>query len=254
MSTPTSALTVASINIERSKHLARVAAFLRTYSPDVVCLQELVPDDIPVFRDDLGYEHHVCIPMARFPEHGQLRLTGVGIFSRRPFEFTEDIAYAGGGSGSDVVDRTSDETRFQTARYTLAVVGIRSGGDTYTIATTHFPWTENARTSDFQRTACDALLRVLKDRPLVLCGDFNAPRGGEIFSRLAAHWTDHIPPAYASSLDPVLHRAPHLRLMVDGVFSTSDYRVSEVALHQGVSDHCAATAVIGKRGRGDACP
>ena len=89
-----------------------------------------------------------------------------------PFEFTEDIAYAGGGSGSQVVDRTSEETRFHTSRYTLALAGIRWGGDVYTIATTHFPWTNNARTGDFQRTACDTLLRLLADRSIILCGDF----------------------------------------------------------------------------------
>jgi endonuclease/exonuclease/phosphatase family metal-dependent hydrolase len=249
MSAPSSAFTLASINLERSKHIARVVPFLRARSPDVVCLQELVDDDIPPFRDELGYRHHVFIPMARFPEQGRLRLTGVGIFSRHPFEFTENIPYAGGGSGSDVVDRTSEESRFQTILYPLAVAGIRTGGDTYTIATTHFPWTDNARTSEFQRTTCEAFLGLVGDRSLVLCGDFNAPRGKEIFSQLAGRWTDHIPPTYTSSIDPVLHRAGPLELMVDGLFSTADYEVSAVALHQGDSDHCAVTAVVSKSRR-----
>jgi hypothetical protein len=37
--------------------------------------------------------------------------------------------------------------------------------------------------------------------------------------------------------------------MVDGLFSTADYEVSAVALHQGVSDHCAVTAVVSKSRR-----
>ena len=68
----------------------------------------------------------------------------------------------------------------------------------------------------------------------------------EIFGRLAAQWTDHIPPTYATSLDPALHRAGPLQLMVDGIFATADYGVSEVVLHQGVSDHCAITARVAK--------
>jgi endonuclease/exonuclease/phosphatase family metal-dependent hydrolase len=248
MSAGAGALALACINIERSKHLPRVATFLRAHPVDVVCLQELVPDDIPMFRDDLGFAHHVYIPMGRFPEPGGLRTTGVGILARQPFEFTDDIAYAGGGSGSQVVDRTSEETRFRTCRYALALAGIRRGGDVYTIATTHFPWTNNARTGDFQRAACDTLLRLLADRSIVLCGDFNSPRGGEIFGRLAERWRDNIPDTYASSLDSALHRAPHLQLMVDGLFSTPDYDVGEVALHQGVSDHRAITALV-RRGR-----
>ena len=242
-------LTLACINIERSKHLSRVVAFLRAQAPDVVCLQELVPDDIAPLCRQLGYAHHYYIPMCRFPEPDGPRASGVGILSRHAFASTEDVCYGGGGSGTDVLDRSSEEARFATNRYSVALVGIAVGAETFTIGTTHFPWTNNARTGDFQRTACDTLLRLLQHRSLVLCGDFNAPRGQEIFRRLAEQWTDHIPPTQLSSLDPVLHRAPHLRLMVDGVFSTDDYSVSAVTFHQGVSDHCAITVRIGKRVR-----
>jgi endonuclease/exonuclease/phosphatase family metal-dependent hydrolase len=247
MSAARSVVALASINIERSKHLPRIESILRAHAPDVVCLQELVDEDLPRLSDDLGYPHHLYVPMCRFPEHGKERLTGVAVFSRHPFTFTEAIPYAGGGSGSQVVDRTSEETRVQTTRFALAVVGMRCGSDNFTIATTHFPWTNNARTSGFQHDACDALLRLAGDRSLVLCGDFNAPRGKPIFDRLAARWRDHVPAEYRSSLDPQLHRAPHLELMVDGLFSTEDYGVRDVMLHQGVSDHRAITASIHKR-------
>jgi endonuclease/exonuclease/phosphatase family metal-dependent hydrolase len=246
MTMGTPVLALASINIERSRHLSRVATFLRAQAPEVVCLQELVPDDLAALGDGLGYEHRFYIPMCRFPEPGGARTVGVGILSRHAFASTEDVCYGGGGGGVDVLDRSSEEARFRTNRYSVALVGIGLGAETFTIGTTHFPWTDNARTSDFQRTACDTLLRLLKGRSLVLAGDFNAPRGKEIFGRLATQWTDHIPPTQVSSLDPVLHRAPHLQLMVDGVFSTDDYSVSGVALHQGVSDHCAITCRIAR--------
>ena len=79
---------------------------------------------------------------------------------------------------------------------------------------------------------------------LVLCGDFNAPRGGEIFTRLATQSRDNVPSHYVTSIDPKLHRAGPLQLMVDGLFSTDGYRLSEVVLHNGVSDHCTITAVV----------
>jgi len=241
------ALAFASINIERSRHLSRVATFLGARSPAVVCLQELVADDLAALKGGLGYEHHFYVPMCRFPDAGGPRTIGIGIFSRHAFLSTEDICYGGEGSGLDVVDRTSAESRFQTNLYSVALVRIELGGDIFTIGTTHFPWTDDARTCDFQRTACDTLLHLLKERSLVFAGDFNAPRGGEIFSRLAAAWTDNIPPACTSSLDRTLHRVGHRELMVDGLFSTAEYNVSEVALHEGVSDHRAVTALIGKR-------
>jgi endonuclease/exonuclease/phosphatase (EEP) superfamily protein YafD len=185
--------------------------------------------------------------MCRFPEPDGPRLIGIGILSRHAFASTEELCYAGGGSGTDVLDRSSEEARFRTNRYSIALVGIARGEQTFTIGTTHFPWTDNARTADYQREACTCLLSRLKDRRLLLTGDFDAPRGKEIFGRLAAQWTDHIPQTQTTSLDPVLHRAGALQLVVDGVFSSDDYNVSAVTLHQGVSDHCAITALVGKR-------
>ena len=237
-------LVLACINIERSKHLARVLAFLRSHAPDVACLQEVVPADIALLSEQLGYPHRHFIPMCRFPDPAGPCPIGIAILSRHAFLSTEDIGYAGGGSGLDVLDRASEDTRLRTSRYSVGLVSLAVDGDSFTIGTTHFPWSDDARTRDFQRGACDRLLQLLKDRSLVLCGDFNAPRGREIFSRLAAQWIDHVPATHTTSLDPILHRAGSLQLMVDGVFSTPDYAVSGVTLHQGVSDHCAITALI----------
>ena len=247
MTTATDELTLASINVERSKHLPRVLAFLARHAPDVVCLQELVPDDIQPLRRELGYSHHYFLPMCRFPEPDGPRPVGVGVLSRHAFTSVADIGYGGGGSGSDVLDRSSEESRFRTNRYSVALIDVAVSGARFSIGTTHFPWTDNARICDFQRTACDALIDRLKGRRLLLCGDFNAPRGTEIFNRLAAQWTDNIPPQVTTSIDPVLHRAGPLQLMVDGIFSTDDYQVSAVELHQGVSDHCAVTATVRSR-------
>ena len=47
----------------------------------------------------------------------------------------------------------------------------------------------------------------------------------------AAHWHDNIPEGYTSSIDPALHKAGPLPLMVDGLFSTPDYRVVDVVMH-----------------------
>ncbi|HEY7086012.1 MAG TPA: endonuclease/exonuclease/phosphatase family protein [Hyphomicrobiaceae bacterium] len=243
-------LVLACINIERSKHLSRVVPFLRRHAADVTCLQEVVADDVDLLGELAGYPHRFFIPMCRFPDPGGARAIGLAILSQRPFASSEVIGYAGGGTGRDVLDRSSEEARFRTNRYSVGLVAIDCNGLSFTIATTHFPWSDHARTLDFQRTACDRLLELLDDRSLILCGDFNAPRGKEIFGRLAARWTDHVPATHTTSLDPVLHRAGSLQLMVDGVFSTPDYDVSGVTLHQGVSDHCAITAQISKRTTG----
>ena len=237
-------LTLASINIERSKHLSRVFSFLEAAGPDVVCLQEVIEEDICAFRNRLHYQHHVYAPLSRHPDDGQNRSQGLGIFSRLPFVETVEIAYAGEGTGYDVLDLTSMHSKYRTNRYVLVLVSITFGGQSFSIANTHFPWTPDGSAAEFQRKACGNLIAALTGRELVLCGDFNAPRGGEIFTRLATQWRDNVPSHYVTSIDPKLHRAGPLQLMVDGLFSTDGYRLSDVVLHNGVSDHCAITAVV----------
>ena len=238
------ALTLASINIERSKHLSRVFSFLEAASPDVVCLQEVIEEDICAFRNRLHYQHHVYAPLSLHPDDGRNRSQGLGIFSRLPFVETVEIAYAGEGTGYDVVDLTSMHSKYRTNRYVLVLVSIAFGGQPFSIANTHFPWTPDGSAAEFQRKACGNLIAALIGRELVLCGDFNAPRGGEIFTRLATQWRDNVPSHYVTSIDPKLHRAGPLQLMVDGLFSTDGYRLRDVVLHNGVSDHCAITAVV----------
>jgi endonuclease/exonuclease/phosphatase family metal-dependent hydrolase len=237
-------LTLANINIERSHHLASVMAFLSKTAPDVVCLQELIQEDIVGLCSRLGFAHHAYVPMALHPGDGRIRPYGVGILSRFPLLATETVDYAGGGSGSDLFDLSSAESKVRTSRYVVAIGTVTVGNAVMTVGTTHFPWTPDGSASDHQRRACDRLLEVLGQRSLILCGDFNAPRGREIFSQLASRWRDNVPPEYVTSIDPKLHRAGPLQLMVDGVFSTKDYRVRNVVLHQGVSDHCAITADV----------
>ena len=77
---------------------------------------------------------------------------------------------------------------------------------------------------------------------MLLGGDFNAPRGGPIFARLARHWTDCIPADVTTSIDPELHRAGALELMVDGMFASPGVRVDSVRMHTGLSDHQGITA------------
>ena len=86
----------------------------------------------------------------------------------------------------------------------------------------------------------------INKEPFVLAGDFNAPRGGEIFSHIAERYTDNIPPHYTTSIDGTLHRAGPIPFMVDGLFTTPSYRAKGVHLEFGVSDHAAVAATIEK--------
>jgi endonuclease/exonuclease/phosphatase family metal-dependent hydrolase len=238
---PWPTFTLANMNIERSTHLKRVSSFLTAHAPDVICLQEFMVDDAIEIGRWIGYPHFIFEAMGRYPGQGRY---GLAIFSRFPIRTSEAIAYAGSGSGKELLDTSSVDSRMRTVRHVVLLACLTVGDTPFTIATTHFPWTPDGRANHYQRQACDSLLQALSSRPLVLCGDFNAPRGREIFARIASRWRDNVPQSYTSSIDPNLHRAGDLQLLVDGLFSTDDYRVTEVVLHEGISDHCALTARV----------
>lgn len=238
-------LRLVSVNIERSKHLDRIIPFLQERDPDVVCFQELNESDIPMFIATLGGElvfaGHGMHP-ADPPEEGSI-LQGVAIWTRNPVVTHMKSYYVG-----------SEETVLHAPPHYLAsanaclVAHLMHDGTLFKIITTHFTWTPDGNPSDLQRNHLDSMLAALTDwDEFILCGDFNAPRGGEIFSSLAARYKDNIPSKYTTSIDGALHRAGPLPLMVDGLFSTDAYAAHDVSLESGVSDHCAIVATVVKR-------
>lgn len=230
------------LNVERSRHLHRFIPFLASRQPDIVCLQELDEGDIPRVQSETGLAHGHFAPMARLA--AGMPPFGVAVLSRTPITTAETLTYAGGGSGMDIFDRTDEHTRVATCRYAAVRVSTIVAGETLSVATTHFPWTPDGQPRPFQTDATERLIEALGTGPVILTGDFNAPRGGPVFDRLSEALRDCIPAGITTSIDPALHRAGALELMVDGLFATPHYRVSEVVLHENVSDHKAISAQV----------
>lgn len=236
-----------SLNIEGQKHLERVRNFILERRPDVICLQEIQEPDFEQFKKYFGMAG-VYAPMTRFSSNHKLYpniISGLAILSKNPIVLSNVYHYSGAGEGLPI---WSKEKIAETNAYIILSAEIDFGKKKYTIAVTHFVWTPDGEADENQRRALPKMFEVLeKNQSFVLCGDFNAPRGREIFSAIAAKYKDNIPPEYDSSLDPDLHRAKGLKLMVDGLFSTPDYKVEDVKLVCGISDHCAITAKILKQ-------
>src|SRR5258708_36372804 len=128
-------------------------------------------------------------------------------------------------------------------------VRVEKGEEKYTVANTHFTWAPNGETSDLQREHFKKLMEILdgvKDLS-VLCGDFNAPRGSDIYTKLSQKFTDNIPAEVTSTLDPQLHRVGDKQLVVDGMFTGNGYAAENVQVMCGVSDHCAVVGELEKR-------
>lgn len=242
-----------SLNIERDVHLDLVLPFLERTGADVVCLQELFKEDIPRLEAVAG----PCffVPSTRFESPRGLCTEGIGIFSRAPLQDTAARRYYGNEGSPVVFNNASPGHKVATRRYSVALATMELGGGVWRIATTHFPWTPDGSPDEYQRSALAALCEELaSEESLAFCGDFNAPRGGEIFSALAERWHDTIPAEYLTSIDISLHKHGKERSeeladkMVDGLFTTPDYRATKVELVSGVSDHCAIVAELEHQG------
>ena len=242
------------VNAERSRHLEALAAFFEKTRPDVVCIQELMERDVPLFEKVLG-ARSVFAATTRHPDDGNPGIHGVGIFSRLPILSTGQECYAGDGVLRDF-DFTDVHTAHATVNRMLLAADIEHEGGTYRVLTTHFTWSSHGDPDEYQRADMKHLIGLLEGMgEFVLAGDFNAPRihndrPGEIFGMLAERYADNIPARFTTSIDLDLHRASHIvsermdQKMVDALFSTSVYVVSDVQMHNSLSDHLAVSAKI----------
>ncbi len=169
---------------------------------------------------------------------------GTLILSREAFVGTKVDYYQGDARN---IPELSDENN-NAANRVLVWADVQAGGEIYAVVTTHFTITERGSVTDVQRKNLRKILKLLEARKeFVLCGDFNAPRGREIFDTLASHYKDNIPKGVTTTLDRNLHRSTNLpEFVVDGLFTTREYKAHDVRVVSGVSDHCAIIALITK--------
>ena len=242
-----------SLNIELNKHRDKVLSFLKKENPDVVCLQEILEEDFPIYKKELEMEGVIEMwylmnfvsdsHNAKF--NGQKH--GVAIFSKKILN--SGFTYYNGlkeNVTKPVGDFIGDKPLQENSVF-LWVEVENDKGEKFKFITTHLPVTSKGETTDYQLEVVEKLLKELEKIPeFILCGDTNAPRGKEAFTLLSDKYKDNIPKEYQTSLDQNLHRVKGLQYMVDGLFTTPDYKAENVKLVDGVSDHMAIIADIEK--------
>lgn len=237
---------IVSVNIEGERHLQRVKDFLGREDADLVCLQECFEDRVEELAGEL-YPYRVFAPNCQGDQDERGFVTGsrkwgVVVMAKEPFTQTE-IYYADnkGGKVMSVAVRGK-------GTHLPAVVVVEVGG--YQIATTHFTWTDGGAVSMQQRADFGRLWDWMEQKgELVMLGDFNLPRGNEIYQEMARRYRDNIPEEVTTTIDPKLHRVNknnlgELVVVVDYVWSTPKYSVKNVRVVSGVSDHCGVVATL----------
>lgn len=242
-----------SLNIEGHRHLAeRTIPFLLNGKPDVVCLQEVFAVDFPHLKHALGMDG-LFIPMATVDkvsihQSHALGEWGVALLSKIPGTLFDAATYVTKPGKPIPIFFDQGDPNSMNRVLAWATVPVGDSNNSYTIATTHFTWSpKGSYTQEQADTLQDLLQLTQKLPPHILCGDFNSPRiAGEnnAFAQLAKVYTDTIPPEVTTSLDGQWHKAGQLELMVDGLFSSAEYKVSNVEVVGGVSDHKALVATV----------
>ncbi|MFA6463908.1 MAG: endonuclease/exonuclease/phosphatase family protein [Candidatus Paceibacterota bacterium] len=235
-----------SLNIELNEHREKVLSFLKKEDPDVVCLQELLEEDLQRFKNELGMDgvfevwryvndsHRLECKGKRF---------GTAIFAKNILN-SGHFFYMG---SKENISRSFDEylmdENLKENNVFIWIETENNNGEKFKFITTHLPVTEHGEVTEYQLEVVDSLLEELqKSGEFILCGDTNAPRGRESFDRISRKYKDNIPKEYKTSLDQNLHRVKGLQYMVDGLFTTPGYIAENVKLVDGVSDHMAIVA------------
>ncbi len=232
------------LNVEGSFHLENCLPFIANENPDVVCLQEVYEHDWERIKGKIRMDG-VFAPMTRVTpaaaDENQQRnpgsrigegLIGVAVLTKQPCEF--ELFYYDGSENIPVHPEKS---------HPLAIGKLQVGGKVFIVCTTHFVWTPQGSYTPYQQSALASLLSYdLSDA--ILVGDFNAPRPREVYQELVKQFTDNVPSNIVSTIDPVLHRSKGLSLVVDYVFTTPQYTVTNIRVVEGVSDHKAIVATI----------
>ena len=238
-------LKLLTLNIEQDRHLDRVAQTIATHLPDIVCLQEVFEKDCAKLAAVGGYQVKYAISTL-MPEgtagNTSPRSWGVAVLTRVQL-INQTVAYYSDDPRIRIFDAPNDLRRM------VVMTELQHEGRFYRFGTTHFTWSMAGATTEEQLADFARLKRVLLPySDYVLCGDFNAPRGGELFARFTDELglIDHLPPNVTTTIDPQFHYGGALELAVDTIFSTPEYSVTDVQVLEGISDHKGILARVAR--------
>lgn len=244
-------LKLLSVNIEGQKHLDKIRTLLQKENPDVVCLMECFPETIDTIAGgEYPYRIHVPTYLVDQDEQNILipsatRRWGEVIISKYPLQQTSITYLSMDPYGPENLPTHGTDNHIPA----LILVNLEFEGKKYQIGTIHLTWTPKASMTARQRKNVSELLGLVKNKELILAGDFNVPRGNKMYMKIAQKLKDNVPPQVVTTLDPKLHyrnvgHPGSLKLVVDYVWSTPKYKVYDLRVRSGVSDHCALVCTI----------
>lgn len=246
--TEVKSLKLLTLNIEGSKHLDKILAFLAKIRPDAVLVQEVFEGDLQSFSNVLGSPSYFS-PLCSLSLSGlkaDLDNWGIAIFTRGSLINFSENYYKG---NKDIAALPNLDNHPADARSLLQVV-VERGHERFSLATTHFTWVKGLEVSDEQQEDFRRMLLIIDQSEtiqkdgLVLGGDFNSPRGSKLFDTLVDRFKDNVPSDVVTTLDRTPDRPNPFQAVIDGLFTSSHYTASDVEVIGGLSDHRGIVAQI----------
>lgn len=224
-----------SVNVEKRNHVELIKNLITKTDAEVVCLEEVCSDDLDLLLEK--YPFRLFGPNFRLVDGKE-----VGVVIAAKCNIQGRLWYSDGNASREV------PLEALGAHRPILILAEVSG---MTLGVVHFTWTREMSESDKQAKDLTRLLDYLGDRELILLGDFNIPRGNTTYQRLANKYLDNIPLDIVSTIDFDMHRAKRegknrFEAVVDYIWSTRAYKVTNVQVISGVSDHCAIVCDIAK--------
>ena len=231
---------IISLNIEFNKHHSRIFPFFFNENPDVILMQEVLEEDLPLFKKNLQMDF-IFTPLAKLKLSGSIKPLGIAIFSKYKIIKSEIVYYRGEENAIPVIDQSEPEKMIRA----ILVTSLEKDSEEFCFINTHFTWADGGVPTQVQEDDLEKMLKLLENyENFILAGDFNAPRGMAIFDKLASIYKDNIPQNIKTTIDKNIHRAGDLGIVVDGLFTTNGYLAENVRVVDGMSDHCAVVANI----------
>ncbi len=237
------------LNTQLSWHDDKLEDFLSREQFDVLTLQEVSRRTLERFSNifDGYFERNFCLQWEQY---------WVALLVRKGLELFDKSfhQYFGGDwmtQNSHVWTEYSDY--YSRGRFWVLSAKVQGDKGEIFIWTNYFPVAYPAHeTNDDQREAMAQLLPLLEDfQNIAVTGDFNIARSNNkndivhpLYSTLWVVLRDKIPPHVVNTLDPKLHRVQGLEVVCDYIWSRWNHRVSNVRLHEGLSDHQGISADI----------
>lgn len=225
-------LSLFTLNCEEDKHLDLILPYLIDQQFEVICLQEVFEENLPQLAEAANAQAFYT-PLSILKG----KVWGIALLIRQDLKVLSTFEKYYKGQATQI-PLFLEENPNSVNRAILSVK-LEKDGKPWTFTTTHFTWAGGGGSNQEQARDFPNLIHALNEvGETVLCGDFNAPRGLQIFDDLASRYKDNIPSEVKTSIDQKLHRVIGLQLVVDGMFSTPAYTLKNVEVLDDLSDHC----------------